>query len=74
MTDGVHLFTVYRNYVRCRFNRDRRHETPAWFLKLLPRALEPEEVTGWRQDWGARSIHPMSHCVTRTEASAKETV
>lgn len=54
------IFTVYRNYVRQRFNRDQKRETPAYFLKLLPRQLDSEEVLRWRQDWGLRSSHPMS--------------
>ena len=62
------LFLVYRNYVRKRFNRDRRHETPARFLKLLPRQMHPLEVLAWRQDWAALSIHPMSHTAATTVA------
>lgn len=54
------IFTVFRNYVRRRFNRDQVHQTPALFLGLLPRNLWPEEVVRWRQDWGAISPHPMS--------------
>jgi transposase-like protein len=54
------LFTVYRNYVRRRFNRDARQETPARCLGLLPRQLRVREVLRWRQDWGARSPHPLS--------------
>ena len=61
----LHVFTVYRNYVRQRFNSDQRRQTPAWFLKLLPRELRPENVTGWRQDWGTLSIHPLSTCGSR---------
>src|SRR5204863_144381 len=38
------LFTVYRNYVRRRFNRDKENETPAQILKLLPRRLRNHEV------------------------------
>ena len=56
----MQLFTVYRNYVRQRFNRDRPPATPAQRLALLPRRLRGEEVLAWRQDWGPRSIHPMS--------------
>jgi hypothetical protein len=56
----MHLYTVYRNYVRRRFNHDGRNDTPAKLLGLLPRALTTAEVLGWRQDWGARSPHPMS--------------
>jgi len=48
----------YLNYVRPRFNRDKR--TPAERLGFLPRPLKPGEVLGWRQDWGRRSIHPLS--------------
>lgn len=54
------FFTVYRNYVRRRFNRDKEFDTPAKFLGLLPRNLHKHEVVAWRQDWGDRSIHPMS--------------
>jgi hypothetical protein len=60
------LFTVYRNYVRQRFNRDRKKETPARILKLLPRQLFEHEVLAWRQDWGDRSIHPMSLSGSKT--------
>ncbi len=65
----LHVFTVYRNYVRYRFNTDRAHECPAWFLKLLPRALRSREVLAWRQDWQQTSIHPISRsgrrCIAR---------
>jgi transposase-like protein len=54
------LFTIYRNYVRRRFNRDQETDTPAKFLGLLPRNLHRQEVLAWRQDWGDLSIHPMS--------------
>jgi hypothetical protein len=64
------LFLVYRNYVRFRFNRDEPEQTPAWFLKLLPRALRASEVLAWRQDWGDRSIHPMSRTGGRTVAES----
>ena len=55
------IFTVYRNYVRRRFNRDQEVNTPAKILGLLPRNLHRHEVLAWRQDWGDLSIHPMSH-------------
>ena len=64
------LFTVYRNYVRRRFNRDKENETPAQILKLLPRRLRNHEVVAWRQDWGDRSIHPMSFSASRTVRQA----
>jgi len=54
------IFAVYRNYVRQRSNRDDAMRAPACFLGLLPRRLHPDEVLRWRQDWGARSIHPIS--------------
>lgn len=55
----MHMFTVYRNYVRRRFNRDEPHETPAVVLKLLSRPLAIAEVLAWRQDL-PESIHPMN--------------
>ena len=64
------IFTIYRNYMRRRFNRDRPQQTPAVLLGLLPRQLHPSEVLAWRQDWGERSIHPMSTCASRTVREA----
>jgi hypothetical protein len=64
------LFTVYRNYVRRRFNRDKENQTPAQILKLLPRQLRNHEVLAWRQDWGDRSIHPMSFSAAYTVRQA----
>ena len=64
------IFTIYRNYMRRRFNRDDAHQTPAVLLGLLPRQLHPHEVLAWRQDWGQRSIHPMSTCASRTVREA----
>jgi hypothetical protein len=49
-----------RNYVRRRFNRDKPHETPAKLLGLVSRQLHPMKVVRWRQDWGRRSLHPIS--------------
>lgn len=54
----MHIFAVYRNYVRRRFNRDKANETPAVKLKLLPRELAIAEVLAWRQDL-PESIHPL---------------
>ena len=62
------LFTVYRNYVRRRFNRDAREHTPARCLGLLPRHLHVREVLRWRQDWGGLSPHPMSQNGDRSVA------
>lgn len=61
LQDHLFVFTAYRNYVRRRFNRDRRTETPAQCLGLLPRHLRRHEILAWRQDWGDRSIHPISN-------------
>jgi hypothetical protein len=60
------VFTIYRNYVRRRFNYDKEHQTPAQRLGLLPRNLQPAEALAWRQDWGDLSIHPMSTTGSRT--------
>jgi len=53
------IYTVFRNYVRRRFNKDKADDTAAKLLGLLPRRLHPSEVVRWRQDWGSRSPHPM---------------
>ena len=64
------IFTVYRNYVRRRFNRDPEADTPAKILGLLPRQLHRHEALAWRQDWGDLSIHPMSSDGRHTVRSA----
>ena len=58
----MHLFAAYVNFVRPRFNTDAPDETPARLLQIVPRALSAEELLGWRQDWDARSIHPLARC------------
>ena len=55
---GMHLWAAYRNFVRRRFNTDRK--SPAQMLGLVKRRLRPTELLSWRQDWGRRSIHPLS--------------
>ena len=52
----VHM--AYRNLVRKRFNYD--DASPAQLMGYLPRRLTPREVLSWRQDWGGRSVHPLS--------------
>lgn len=52
----LHIFTVYRNYIRYRFNHDRPDETPAVLLGLLTRALSFAEVLEWRQDLGPNPL------------------
>ena len=66
LQDHLAIFTVYRNYVRRRFNHDKEVETPAYILRLLPRNVHPREVLAWRQDWGEHSIHPISSSGSQT--------
>jgi len=66
LADHLAIFTVYRNYVRRRFNHDQEAQTPAKILQLVPRNLHPHEVLAWRQDWGGHSIHPMSFSGSHT--------
>lgn len=56
----MNLFLVYRNYIRKRFNRDKKPDSPGVRLGLLQSNLTVGEALGWRQDWGLRSIHPQS--------------
>jgi len=44
--------------VRLRFNYD--DSSPAQMLGFAPRRFTETEVLGWRQDWGARSQHPLA--------------
>lgn len=60
LVQQLHLYLIYRNYVRRRFNHDQPTDSPAALLKLLPRAMMPDETLRWRQDWGDRSPHPFS--------------
>lgn len=55
---GLALWSAYRNLVRRRFNDD--EFSPAEKLGFAPRRLTPGEVLSWRQDWGRRSVHPLS--------------
>ena len=55
---GMHLWMAYRNYVRLRFNRDKR--SPAQKLGFVRRRLRPTQLLSWRQDWGKQSIHPLA--------------
>ena len=59
------ILMTWRNFVRRRFNHDKK--SSAQVLGLTRRRMRFDEVVGWRQDWGARSIHPMAR---RTEAVA----
>jgi hypothetical protein len=65
----LHYFIAYRNYVRARTNHDPL--TPATALGLLDGTLRFEQCLAWRQDWGARSLHP-AHADPETIASVRE--
>jgi len=54
---GLQLWMAYRNYVRRRFNHD--PQSAAERLGFVPRRMRPGELLSWRQDWGARSPHPL---------------
>jgi transposase-like protein len=55
---ALQLHTAFRNLVRRRFNHD--EESPAQLMGFAPRRLSAEEVLSWRQEWGWRSVHPLS--------------
>jgi transposase-like protein len=55
---GLALFIAWRNLVRRRFNYDEC--SAAEVLGFTPRRMTEEELCSWRQDWGRRSIHPLS--------------
>jgi len=55
---GLHVHIAFRNLVRRRFNYD--DVSPAQILGFVPRRLTPNELFSWRQDWGQRSVHPLS--------------
>jgi len=55
---GLQLWIAYRNLVRLRFNHDQK--SPAQLLGFAERCLSFGEVLSWRQDWGRKSIHPLS--------------
>ena len=52
------LHVAYRNYVRRRFNRDRK--SPAQMLGFVDRRMTAWQLVSWRQDWGQNSIHPLA--------------
>jgi hypothetical protein len=37
-------------------------------LGFVPRRLTVHELLSWRQDWGARSVHPLSRKGRRVQA------
>ena len=52
----LELYMAHKNFVRPRFNRDRR--TPAQFLGLCDQRVTPTQLLAWRQDLGAATLHP----------------
>ena len=52
------MFMTWRNLVRKRFNYDTISSAEA--LGFVRRRMTEEELCSWRQDWGRRSIHPLS--------------
>ena len=67
---GLQLHMAYRNLVRRRFNEDR--ESPAELLGFAPRRISETEALSWRQDWGGRSVHPLSDGHQAIEAFIRE--
>jgi hypothetical protein len=55
---GLALWGSWRNYVRRRFNRDQ--ESPAQMLGFVDRRMTESQLLSWRQDWGGRSLHPLT--------------
>ncbi len=55
---GLQVHMAFRNLIRNRFNRDQA--SPAQLLGFVSRRLTFNEALSWRQDWGKRSIHPLS--------------
>jgi transposase-like protein len=55
---ALQLHMAFRNLLRRRFNYDQ--ESPAQLLGFAPRRLSAWEVLSWRQEWGWRSVHPLS--------------
>ena len=68
LQNHLHIYIAYRNYVRRRFQRDDENQTAAVMLGLLPRNLTFAETIAWRQDWGPRSVHPLSSDGSRSIA------
>ena len=63
------VFVAYTNYVRRRFNGDER--TPAMVVNWLEERLDLEDLAGWSQRFGDRSLHPLG-CGSRTICGLRE--
>lgn len=55
---GLQMWIAFRNLVRKRFNFD--DASPAQCLGAVDRRMSFGDLVSWRQDWGRRSIHPLS--------------
>jgi transposase-like protein len=55
---GLALFGAWRNYARRRYNDD--EESPAQMLGFVNCRMTEEQLLSWRQDWGGRSVHPLT--------------
>jgi hypothetical protein len=66
---GLALFIAWRNLVRRRFNYDER--SAAEVLGFTSRRMTEEELCSWRQDWGRRSVHPLSRKADSIERYAE---
>ena len=53
----LELYMAHKNFVRVRFNGEQK--TPAQLIGLADEKATPTRLLSWRQDWGARSIHPL---------------
>ncbi len=68
----LQMYASYRNWARPRFNRDQ--ESPGQILGFVDRLIRRTQLLGWRQDWGRRSVHPLSngkHSVEQWRAPPK---
>lgn len=67
---GLQVWIAYRNFVRNRFNFD--DFTSAQMLGAVSRKMSFGDLVSWRQDWGRRSIHPLSRrCASVAEWLAR---
>jgi len=58
LSQHLSIAALWSNYSRGITNRTRT--TPAQALGLVEHAVRPEQLTGWRQDWGALSPNPLA--------------
>lgn len=66
---ALQMWMTDRNLVKRRFNFD--PASPAETLGFTSRRWTVQEVLGWRQDWGERSVHPLARGRVRTVAEER---